>query len=43
MSATCAWKIDQNLTGDDYVADSISEDSGHPTHKISQKLFSFDF
>ena len=43
MSASCVSKIDQNLTGDDYVADSISEDSGHPTHKISQKLFSFDF
>ena len=36
MSASCASKIDQNLTGDDYVADSISEHSGHPTHEISQ-------
>jgi len=36
MSASCASKIYQNLTGDDYVADSISEHSGHPTHKISQ-------
>ncbi len=36
MSASCASKIYQNLTGDDYVADSISEHSGHPTHEISQ-------